>query len=228
MNERHQYILRKIKSDKKVKVSRLARELFVSEMTIRRDLRQMEADGLLKRYHGGAIENDHDLLYPIKMRVWMNSNEKKELALKAKKHLKDYQTIFFNSSSTCAYLVPYLSEFEGIRVITNSIFIMQQVSNLHIPCTLTGGEYNRVENSLSGRATEDFLREVNVDIAILSCEGLSDDGYVTDSNAELAAVAKVALKNSKKKILLMDNSKLNSKYTYNICHVDILDELIII
>ena len=77
-----------------------------------------------------------------------------------------------------------------------------------------------------GRSAESFLREINADIAFVSGEGVSDDGYVTDGNPDLAEISKIAIKRAKIKILLMDKSKIGNKYAYNICHIDDADEII--
>ena len=65
LNERQRAILLKLNETGRVRVSALSRDLFFSEMTIRRDLEKLEKAGLLKRTHGGAIENLSDLEYPV-------------------------------------------------------------------------------------------------------------------------------------------------------------------
>ena len=104
---------------------------------------------------------------------------------------------------------------------------MLTVSKLGIPCTLTGGIYYESERCLIGRVAESNLREINPDIAFLSCSGISEDGTVSESDEETAILTKIAFKNATKKIILADSSKLNSKYTYNICNTAEADEVII-
>ena len=84
-----------------------------------------------------------------------------------------------------------------------------------------------VEYCLVGRYAEDFLQTINTDVAFLSCEGLSNDGMLTESDPALATISKIALQNTKKKIVLMDESKVGKTYTYNICHKNQLHELIL-
>jgi len=227
LNERQRTILLKLNETGRVRVSSLSRDLFFSEMTIRRDLEKLEKAGLLKRTHGGAIENRKDFEYPVNIRSEINKEQKKRLAQQATRFLSDGQLIFFNSSSTLAYVLPYLTNYKNIRVVTNSVYLLSHLSQMHIPVSLTGGRYNEIEQSVSGRQAEEFLKELNPDLAFLSCEALSDDGRVTDSDEDLAEIAKIAVKKSRISILLMDRSKIGTTCSYDICTTDQLDGVIL-
>ena len=228
LNNRQKKILQTVNNTGAVKVAELSRSLYFSEMTIRRDLQLMENEGLLKRVHGGAVMNESEFQYPIWYRMEINKEQKKALALRAAKYLHDGQVIFFNSSSTLAYLVPYLQQYKNLQVITNSVHLLFSLSKMRIPCFLTGGRYNEIEGNLSGRQAETFLRSINPDIAFLSCEGLSPDGYVTDGNADIAEIDKIAVERAKAAVLLMDPSKTNTLYTYTVCRTDQLTEVILL
>ena len=228
LNARQKKILQTVNSTGAVKVAELSKTLYFSEMTIRRDLQLMEEEGLLKRVHGGAVMNESEFQYPIWYRMEINKEQKKELALRAAKYLHDGQVIFFNTSSTLSYLLPYLQQYKNLQVITNSVHLLFQISKMHIPCFLTGGKYNEIEGSLSGRQAEAFLQSIHPDIAFLSCEGLSADGFVTDSDADLAEIDKIAVERAKTAVLLMDRSKLDTLHTYTVCHTSQLTEVILL
>ncbi len=217
LNERQNQILEIVQQKQRVTVRYLAKKLYVSEMTIRRDLKQMDHEGLIKRYHGGALAQNDYLQYPLVLRLKINEKEKRELALRVTKYIRDGQTIFLNNSSSCAYIIPCLKNYKDIRVVTNSVQFAQALARLEINCILTGGEYRESERSLVGRYTENFLRSINTDIAFISCDGFSNDGMITVSDDANAEIAKVAFKNSSKKIILIHHSKLGAKYMHNIC-----------
>ena len=198
LNNRQKQILQIVNSTGQVRVSSLSQSLYFSEMTIRRDLQKMEKEGLLKRVHGGAIKNDSDFQYPISYRIEINKEQKQNLASLSTKYLDDGQCIFFNSSSSLTYLLPYLQKYKNLTVITNSVYLLLHMAHMDIRCFLTGGCYNEIEQSLAGRQAEEFLRGVYPDIAFLSCEALSEEGYVTDSDPDLAAIARIAIKQSKR------------------------------
>ena len=220
LNDRQQMILNLLKQNGQVRVSLLAKDLFASEMSIRRDLEYLENEGLLSRCHGGAIPIGNQLHYPIKYRTRIHAKEKKELALRARPYLRDNMVLFFNSSSTSAHLVPYLKEYKNISVITNSMFLVSQLEPYHIPCTVTGGTYHEIEGCLTGGMTERYLSNVHPDLAILSCEGFTEDGIVTDSVESMASIARIACENAKKALFLMDGSKKGALYTYTVCKTD--------
>ena len=217
LNQRQEEILKLLKKNGQVKVVNLAKTLYSSEMTIRRDLEFLENERFLVRCHGGALPIGNYLLFPIKYRMLMNSKEKKVIAASAKKYLRDDITVFFNSSSTCAYLIPYLKEYKNIRVITNSVYLTTLLEPLNIDCTVTGGDYVRGECCLCGSVAEEFLKEIHPDVAFLSCEGVSENFEITDSQLQMAQIAKIAIKNSKLSVFLMDSTKMGNEYTYVVC-----------
>ena len=228
LNNRQKKILQIVNRKGSVKVSELSESLYFSGMTIRRDLQVLEEEGLLKRVYGGAVANESEFQYPMWYRVKINKEQKKMLAQQATKHLHDGQVIFFNSSSTLVYLLPYLQQYKKLKIVTNSIPLLLQVAKMHIPCLLTGGIYNEIEGSISGRQTEAFLQRINPDISFLSCEALSSDGYVTDGDADFAEIDRIAVEQSKVSVLLMDRSKIGSRCTYTVCHTDQVAEVIIL
>lgn len=228
LNNRQKQILNELENSSQVRVTKLAKKLFSSEMTIRRDLEYLEKEGFLIRCHGGAIPIGNHLLYPVKYRMWINTKEKKDLALLAKQYFQDGQVVFFNSSSTSSYLVPYLKEYKDLHIITNSVHLLTLLGTLHISCTLTGGDYHEVEQCLYGGETEAYLSNINPDLAILSCEGVTDDGEITDSHEEMARIARIACKNAKQTIFLMDDSKKGNKYTYTVCRASENDRVIVL
>ena len=83
----------------RVSVAELAETLFVSEMTIRRDLIEMEKEGILKRYRGGAVLSATDNEMPISKRFYVEEKEKKFLAKAAGEFLSDNLTVYIYRTS---------------------------------------------------------------------------------------------------------------------------------
>lgn len=226
LNLRKQQIIDILNKKQRVSVKALSKELYVCEMTIRRDLKELESAGFLIRYHGGAVLPDSESDMPISVRMHINEKEKKKIARIAQKHLKDNQIIFLEASSTCAYLIPYLKEHKNMTVITNCVMFLPLLNKYGVRCKLTGGDYMPSENCLAGRDAENYLRGVNVDVAFISCNGLSFDGTLTEDVPELAEIAKIMKKNSRRCIVLMDKTKVNYIGKYNLFHKNEVDELI--
>ena len=226
LNLRKQQIIDILNKKQRVSVKALSKELYVCEMTIRRDLKELESAGFLIRYHGGAVLPDSESDMPISVRMHINEKEKKKIAKMAQKYLKDNQYIFLEASSTCAYLIPYLKEHKNITVITNCVMFLPLLNKYGVHCKLTGGDYMAGENCLVGRDTENYLRGINVDIAFVSCNGLGQDGMLTDDFPEWAEIAKIMRNNSRHCIVLMDKTKVNYIGKYNLFHKNEVDELI--
>ena len=140
-NSRQKEILEILYQKGRASVSELARTLYVTEMTIRRDLDEMEKSGFLRRYRGGAVLKINQGEMPITQRLLLDKDEKELLAKKCEPFLHDGMTVFIDSSSTCQYLLPHLALKKGITVVTNSVKALLSAGELHLPCILIGGEY---------------------------------------------------------------------------------------
>lgn len=228
LNERQQDIVEFIKKEKRASVKKLAAQFFVSEMTIRRDLKELENQNYLKRYNGGAVYCRSDSLLPIQMRKFLNAKEKNMLSKRAEKYLHDSQTVFIDSSSTCMYMIPLLAEYKDIKIITNSVQNLLVAAEHHIQCSIAGGNYYERDMCTVGSETENYLRNINVDIAFLTTSGLSDDGVISDLDESQTAVRKAVMENSKKNLFLFESGKLHKKFPYTLCRTDMADDIIMI
>lgn len=228
INERQKELIDILTERQRASVKLLSKKLFVSEMTVRRDLNYLERSGYLTRYHGGAVLSDESSDFPMPARMHINESKKRDLAKIAGKYLRDNMRIYLDSSSTCAYLIPYLKKFNSITVVTNSVMFILPLTRVNAVCKLTGGDYSYSEQCLLGRDTEDYLRRINVDVAFLSCDGISNDGILTYINGENAAIARIMRKNSSKCVFLVDKSKQGILNNYNAYSSDEISELLII
>lgn len=208
-NERFDEIRLFLAENKSATVKQLAAKLFVSAATIRRDLTEMEHLGIVQRTHGGAIlhQNTDDESAFI-ARVEKNQAEKRRIAAAAAELLHGGMTLFLDSSSTVSCLVPFLSRFPGLTVVTNGIRTALELSKLeNVSVHMAGGELKSFGNGTLGCRTVSFINELYFDFALLSCSGISADGYFTDGNPEHCAVKKAAAKNSAKIAILADSEK---------------------
>lgn len=210
---------------KRISVSELSKLLYVCEMTIRRDLAEMEKQGLIKRYRGGAIYIEGDDL-PISRRLYLSEDEKIDLAKKAEKYLLDNITVYIDSSSTCHYIIPHIKKFNYIKIVTNSVNALLSAAKLHIPCFLIGGEYYEKDMCFVGSVSERYAENINVDVAFFTARGLSDDGVISDPDLSQTMVRNSIMKNAKKNIFLFEKEKLGKKYLHTLCHINAVDGII--
>lgn len=120
INERQNEILRTLKESKTASVNALAKALYVSEATIRRDLAEMKSMGLIERSHGGAILPENAEEISIFFRMEKNANEKERAATKALPHIPPFKSLFIDSSSTALALAERL-DLSFKTVVTNNL-----------------------------------------------------------------------------------------------------------
>ncbi len=223
MNERQEQILDLLKQHNRLSVKKLAAIVYVSEMTIRRDLAAMKAEGYIQRYNGGAIYNPNETLLPIADRKLLHSKEKIRLAQKVIPYIHDGMTVFIDCSSTCHYIIPLLADFKDIHIVTNSVYNLLLASKHRLPCTVIGGDYQHTEMCMAGGLANELLTKLNMDIAFLSALGISDDGEITDNNETLTVLRKIVLQRSEQSIFLFSNQKEHKKYRYTVCTAEDVD-----
>ena len=212
--ERQEEILEILNKNKSATVEELSNELFVSGATIRRDLRQMEEKGLLKRSHGGAIAFRSSAEEPaLAIREQENVSAKKTIALLAIKLIKNGYSIFMDSSSTTGYIIPLLNNLKFLSVTTiglKNALLLSQTNNIKI--YIAGGQIQNHSNSITGSDTIDYISRFHADVAIVSCTGVDVNAGFTDADIEQSKLKRQMKLNSKKLIMLCDSNKFNKTF----------------
>lgn len=228
LNERQEKIEEYLNEHKHASVRKLASTFFVSEMTIRRDLKAMEKAGYLLRYNGGASCIADNGVLPFTMRKFFHEEHKTHIAEAVRPYLDDNLSVYIDTSSTCFYVIPTLAEYKGITIITNSLFAAISAADYHIPCKLAGGQTYEADLCTIGASAVDYMRSVNPDVAFFSLQAISDDGLITDSNAEQVEVRRAIFPNCQKKVVILDESKRHKTSTYTFCSADEADAVLFI
>ena len=217
INERQKEILELLHQKGSVSVSELSKTLFVTEMTIRRDLSELEKGGFLRRYRGGAVLKINAGEMPITERMLLDKDEKEALALMCFEYLRDDMTVFIDSSSTCQYLLPHLSRLKKLTVITNSVTALLSCGSLHLPAILIGGEYYEQDMCTVGSLAEQYVSGLNVDIAFFTTAAISEDGVISDFDLRQTMIRKLIMQNSRQNVFLFEREKIGKKYLYTLC-----------
>ena len=224
-SERSNDIIDYLKTHKSATVEELARLLYVSEATIRRDLTAMQRLGQIERSHGGAILSESSDELSILIRQAKNSKEKMRTATVALKHLPDFQTVFIDNSSTCLALANRM-DFSHKTVVTNGLQLAMYLSNQDIATLiLLGGEIRGHSAATMGSMAETALRDFRFDLALLSCAAM-DAGGSYELVFDTMLTKRTAISRSKHKILLFDNTKINANSPYCTTELDTYDALI--
>ena len=218
--ERRERILEILEAKKTVSAKELSRTLFVSMATVRRDLTEMEREGLLRRHHGGAAallpENEEKSLL---LRESTSAKEKARIARAAAEYITDGSCIFIDPSSTCSMLIPYLAPHKGLKIVTNglkSAMLLDRAvdAEIYIP----SGRINKNSNSVVGIDTYDYLSRLSFDIAFFSCAGV-DPEAAYEVSLEQATLKRLAMSRSRSNIMLVDSSKLGTPKMFKLCEL---------
>ncbi len=211
--ERQNEIIRLLAQKQVITVDELCQRLFSSGATIRRDLKILDAAGLIRRTHGGAVYIDgNNADFPMPIRETEHTEEKERLARKAVSFIRDGQTLFLDSSSTVCRLARHLKDFRNLRIITNSLKtanILAESGKAEVFCT--GGRLRESGMSFVGAQTQHFIQQFSADYAFISCRGIHPQAGITDADENEAHIKRLYIRNATKTVLLCDSSKLGKR-----------------
>lgn len=218
--ERQEEILSILEKQKSSNITDLAKSLFVSEATVRRDINSLEKLGLVKKVRGGVILSKYATIsdIPLTLREQERRPQKDIIASKAAELVYDGCTIFLDASSTVQHMIPFLKSYQDLTVITNSMKVIDRLEDSNIRVFCTGGRYiprNRV--FVGSRATE-TLKNCFVDLCFFSSQGLSLSGDISDSSEEESEVRKTILANATRSYFLCDRFKIGQSYLFKLCN----------
>lgn len=221
--ERQDQILLILKDKKYCTVSYLAKNLFVANITVRRDLEEMEKSGLLQRCHGGAALPDYENReVPFAIRDKENSIAKDTIARKAIKLIHDGDTVFLDASSTASHILDYVGENRDLTIITNSIFNLEKLRGRGIRCYLTGGVLLENSHALVGKLAEETVSNLYADICFFSSQGITEEGIITDFSEDETRLRKCMIQNARKSVFLYDHTKMGKRFLFKVCDSEML------
>ena len=193
-------------------VMRLSKEFSVSEMTIRRDLAELEEQGLIKRTYGGAKPNEtrlHELSLKVKINQFVE--EKKRIGQAAAELISNEDTIILDTGSTTFQILPHLVD-KHITVITNGLTIAVELGNYpQIKTFVAGGMLRPGPLSVVGPQTETFLLGLSVDKLFMGVDGIDIEAGFTVPDLFDAHTKKAMIRCAQQVIVVADHTKLGNR-----------------
>ena len=226
--DRKKQILDLLEPTGSVSVDTLTKILYASSATIRRDLARLEEEGLIIRSYGRAMRVNlyADKCVPYGERGAVGSPEKRKIAEAAvRANVKEGSVIMLDASSTALHTVEYLKDINDLIVITSGINTLVELMKTGIRFYSTGGRAINESSSFVGQTAIDALRTFNADLCFVSCHGISDEGLVTDTSERENDIRAMMMKQSHKRILLVNGSKVGVNAWHNLCHISDFDEV---
>ena len=214
--ERKLLILELVNRRKFVKVVDLSRELKITEVTVRRDLEELDEQKKVRRVHGGAIAISPVSKVDDRTELLVrNMDEKRKIAQKAYEFIDDNDALLMDCSTTVLELAKLMAQgdLKHVSVITNSFDIVSILGvNPKIDVFHTGGLLVPASNSSVGTITADTLSRLRADKCFLGANGISSQyGYSCPSFDE-AAVKVAMLHSSNLRFILADRTKFGETY----------------
>ncbi|WEV38920.1 DeoR/GlpR family DNA-binding transcription regulator [Lactobacillus sp. ESL0731] len=184
----------------------IAKNLQVSPMTIRRDLKRLEEQGKITRIYGGAQSNNQTES-TTNEKLKKNIVEKKEIAKLLANEITNNSTIFLGAGTTLLMAVPLLIP-KNLTFVTNSLPAFNEINKSDCRLLLTGGELHRNTEEFLGEKAENIFNGLNLDYALCSTNGISEN-RVTTSTIPEGNIQNIAIAHSEKSFVVADHTKLD-------------------
>lgn len=228
--DRHQYIEKMLLSKGSVLISVLSEELSCSEETIRRDLKEMEMDGKLRRIHGGAYRPEtFDRGVPSNLRETLFTEEKNRIADACMQQIQEHEVLMLDASTTCLTLAKKLFAANlSVSILTNSLRICeifaQTDCNIKVVCF--GGYLSKKYSSFYGPTTVDEIRRFIADKSFISCPSVDFKFGLQDNNLDASSIRLAMIEQSRKRFLIVDHTKFKTKSDVIIAPLSEMDVLV--
>ena len=216
---RKKLILQMLGKNEEVSVKEIVGKCKISEITARRDLISLEQKGMIKRTHGGAIlTSGLPELFGFDNRALENRSEKIEICKTAASFIQENDTIYMDCGTTVFFLTRFITRFNNLRVITNSLPVVSELMPYpQIKIYLIGGELDNKRKALYGQMTENLIARYKADKAFIGAGGVSLEHGLSSVDEKEASITIKMAQAAKKVYLLCDSSKMenDSYFTYS-------------
>jgi DeoR/GlpR family transcriptional regulator of sugar metabolism len=225
--ERLRRILERIAAEQTIHVPELARELRVSEMTIRRDIRRLERDGFLRQTYGGAtahLTRAFDISFNA--RALEHTREKRLIGMRATELIGSARMIFLGIGSTAEQFARYLPARDELTVVTASLPIASLLGTRPVRVVALGGAVLRNELSCGGSIALRTLATYRFDLAVVGAAGLSGRWGLTELTEDEAEVQRAAVERAERVIVIADGSKIGAATSVVVAPAERIDVLV--
>lgn len=224
---RKKHILEELERSGRVILQDLVKLFQTSEMTVRRDLTELEKQGFLIRKYGGAVKTEAvDSLFSFNRRVERNSDQKETICRTASQFINDGDTIFIDCGTTLFRLAHFIKN-RRIRVITNSLPVVSELLNdPQVRLSFVGGDIDSDRQASYGRIAEKTISEFRADKAFIGMDGVSLVNGLSSFDEKEGMVTKTMAEHADKVYLLCDSSKIEKDSYFRFAPISLIDTLI--
>lgn len=226
-NPRQALLVQEVRNRGAVSVEALAEQFGVTLQTVRRDVKQLAAAGLLARFHGGVrlpTSTTENIAY--RQRQQLNEQAKQRIARAVAAAVPEGCSLIINIGTTTEAIARELLHHKGLRVITNNLNVAAILSdNPACEVIVAGGVVRSRDRGIVGEVTVDFISQFKVDIGLIGISGIEDDGTLRDFDYREVKVARAIIEHSRQVWLAADHSKFNRPAMVKLAGLDEVDML---
>ncbi len=226
--ERLRITLETVRERGSVTVPELSDTFGVSEITIRRDLKELAERGLIRRAHGGAVYPAGTLPEPpVIQRMQKNRAYKLRIAEAAADLIEDGDSVFIGSGSTTTYIARKLVNRQNLTVVTNAISVATELATADgVTVVVLGGLLRPSELSMVGHITEQALKEVRLEKVFLGMRAISLEAGLTNDYLPEVMTDRAILQMAPKLIVVADYSKFGKIASAFVASIDQITTLV--
>lgn len=226
--QRHDQIAAAVQASGRARVLDLSEDLGVSEMTVRRDLEELEAQGLLVRVHGGAISTRSRSFEPgFAARSRQNVDVKRRIGTAAAALIRDGETVILDAGTTTLHVAQALRPDIQLRAMALSLQIADVLADLpNLTLMMPGGTVRPRERSMIGAMTIATFERLAFDTVVLTSGGVDVTEGVTEYDVDDAETKRAALRSARRTIVVADATKLGAVAFVRLCPVADVDILV--
>lgn len=224
-SERTRYIISQLNTKGIINLKDVAKELNISEATVRRDFEKLENEGKLKRVTGGATlaersrEHGNNAELTMSAKKSLNYGGKLRVAKRASEFVQDGECIFLDGGTSVAAMAEFL-EKRPIRIVTHSELFVRAVNNPTAEIILIGGTYLAHYGMSVGNLTQQALQQFHFDRVFIGCACVDiEEGMAYTNELDTLAIKNAAKENGEHSYLVLDSGKLNRR---SFCKLDSL------
>jgi len=224
--ERRRFVLELLKKEGKVEVNKLAQQLNVSPMTIRRDLDALSEQGLAFRTRGGAISPNINYELPLEEKMVSRAEVKSRIGERAAALIEENESILLDAGTTCLALARRVQSMH-LTVITSDVRIAFELyRSPTIKLIVLGGIVQANVGAITGSFAEEMIESLTVDKAFIGTSAVDNGLFLSTPTLEKASLKRKFIKNANSAILLADSSKFGRSSLFKICHLEQFDLVI--
>ena len=217
-----------LKERRRVTIEGLAKDLEVSTMTIRRDLRRLADEDIVTLVHGGAVYNEGGAYLPaLTVREKTMRREKSAIAEYCAQQIPEGSAVYLDNGSTTVEIADALRGRQNIAVLSHSLPVLNILSHAkNIQLISVSGIYEPRAKGFFGDLALRMLRQFRIDIAFLGVTAVDAEDGVMSAVFYEQALKKVLVERAKKKILAIDHTKIGGSSFLKVCDLHEIDGIV--